>query len=575
MISRRIWGFIAVLVVTLVVGFFLPKPLMHFCLRSFSFYFLIALILICIRLMIGVYRNDLAGRVRSRIPVILMASTLTALIFILSPPRFKILADETNLLGVSLMMHETRSAVVPLEGVYTGYSAPDVMTTTPKRPMLFSFLLALLHGILGYRPANIFILNFMISIGVFLLFYLFITKLLPKSYGMVGIMLMAATPIYVMCATSGGFELLNMLVLIWVAFLIIDMEINGYENRKITTLMFSMMLLIHCRYESILIPLVVIPFLVAKMQKTRFFHEMPLSTALLPIFLLPVFWQRMIYWGKPEFNRTDIGQYTVVDFPFGWKNIITNVDDNLVVLMGLNPNYGFSPILFGLSILGVYLFLRKTIKREPPKRDKRLFFMASGVFLLLFVFISSFYWGNFGIPMDMRLSLVFLPFLCWSGIYGIYRIQQRFSLKYQKGANVWVVLLAVFHLLLFWPVGAHQRALKEMLLPYEYGRVLDFLETNYPNRENILIVSEFPNLYLVQGYSALKINNPQKVLSTVQQPNIFDRILFLQRYDKESRSILDQSRIAISNFELREVGSMSLTPKIGLRISELRPAVKG
>jgi len=182
MISRRIWGSIAVLVVTLVVGFFLPKPLMHFCLRSFSFYFLLALVLIWIRLMIGVYRNDLAGRVWSHIPIIFLATALTALIFIISPPRFKILADETNLLGVSLMMHDTRSAVLPLQGIHTGYSVPDVMTKTPKRPMLFSFLLALLHDILGYRPANVFILKFMVSIGVFFLFSFSTIKLLPKSY---------------------------------------------------------------------------------------------------------------------------------------------------------------------------------------------------------------------------------------------------------------------------------------------------------------------------------------------------------------------------------------------------------
>ncbi|MHA1369115.1 MAG: hypothetical protein ACTSRA_05280 [Promethearchaeota archaeon] len=315
-----------------------------------------------------------------------------------------------------------------------------------------------------------------------------------------------------------------------------------------------------------MIPLVVIPFFVGKMKKARFFHEMPLSTAFLPILLLPVFWQRMIYWGKPEFNRTGIGQYTLVDFPFGWKNIITNVDDNLFVLMRLNPNYGFSPILFGLSLLGTYLFLRRIIKRKQPKRAKRLFFMASGVFLLLFVFISSFYWVNFGIPMDMRLSLIFLPFLCWSAVYGVFHVQKHIFQKYQKSFNTWLVLFSVAHLLFFWPTGAHQRLLKEMLLPYEYSRVLDFLKTDCPDSNHTLIISEFPNLYLVQEYSALKINNLQKVLSVAKHSNNFERILLFQRYNKQSGLILSQHRVAVPDCALREIKELSLSPKLGLRV---------
>lgn len=569
MTSKRLWGLFATSAATLGAGMFLPGAWMQSWLRAASFYFLFALVLLWTFVAVRAYGNGLSVKLRRHLPALLLALVVTILIFLISPPRFKILADETNLVGVSLMMHETRSAALPLEGVYTDYSDPEFATSAVKRPMLFSFLTALVHALRGYSAGNGFVLNFLASIAALWLFYLSVTRVLPKIYGILGLLLMAAAPVYVMCATSSGFELLNMLFLVLVFLLIADMETSGFAPPKIEMLLFTLVLLAHCRYESMAVALVVVPALAAVLWKQGFWAAISWRTMLLPLFLLPVLWQRMIFWGKPEFNRMGLEDYELVESPFGWQNLWANLDDNLFVLLGLNPNYGYTPVLFALAAAGLYLLIRRKMMGEPLELSIRLVWMAAGVFGLLFLVISSFYWGNFGIPMDIRLALVFLPFLCWSAVYGIFRIRQNFWRRPRPGTDTVMLLLVVFHLLLFWPAGALQRPLQQLSLPYEYQRVRQFIQNRYPGQGDTLLVTDLPNLYLVQGYSALKIRNRQGLETILSRPNIFDRILVVQKYDKTSGSVLPPHRLQQSGFRLQSVGSFSLTPKTGIRISEL------
>ncbi|HHP7236677.1 MAG TPA: hypothetical protein ACFCUC_18755 [Desulfobacterales bacterium] len=568
MTGKRIWGLAATSAATLGMGFFLPRDLMQAWLRSASFYILFVLVLTWAFLMIRTY-GGLALRLRRHLPALVTALGITVLVFTISPPRFKILADETNLIGVSLMMHETRTAAVPLEGVYTDYADPDVATTTVKRPMLFSFLTALLHAVIGYRAENGFILNFIVSVAVLWCFYLSVTRVLPNIYAIAGLLLLAAAPVYVMCATSSGFELLNMLLVVFVFLLLLDLEASGFDASRTELLLFSLVLLAHCRYEAIAVLLVVLPALAAPLWKRGFWAEMPWRVWLLPLFLLPVFWQRVLYWGTVEFNRVALGTYQQVESAFGWRNLLANFDDNLFVLMGLNPDYGFTPVLFALAAVGLYLWIRRKAGGRPVPVSTRWAFTALGVFVLLFLIISSFYWGNFGIPMDIRLSLVFLPFLCWSALYGVYCLRPDFHQRSgRRSASAVLLLLAAFHLLLYWPAGALQRPLQQLSLPYEYERVRDFLQNRYPDRGYTLLITDLPNLYLVQGYSALKINNTERLRSLLGQPNLFDRILVVQKFDRSSGEVLPAYRVLPANLRLHPVGSFALTSQTGIRISE-------
>jgi len=571
MIGWRIGGLAATTAATLGTGFFLPRDLMQSWLRWSAFYFLFALALVWTLLALRTYGSRTAAGVRRHFPALLLALLLSGLVFWISPPRFKILADETNLLGVSMMMHETRTAAVPLQGINTDFGVPEVTLADVKRPMLFSFLTAQLHSLLGYSAANGFVLNFLVSVAVLWFFYLSITRLLPVAYGIFGTLLLAGAPVYLMCSTSSGFELLNVLLLVMVFVLFVDLETAGVTYRKIEMLLFTLVLLAHCRYESTAVLLVVVPALAATLWRQRFFAGMSWRVALLPVFLLPVIWQRVLHWGQAELNRVGLMDYQRVESPFGWQNLSANVDDNLFVLLGLNPDYGFTPLLSALALAGLYLWIRSALRGEATTAvSVRTGITALGVFALLFLIISSFYWGNFGIPMDIRLSLVFLPFLCWSATYGVFRIRRSFRPRFWRRPTHGMVVLAVFHLLLFWPTGALQRPLQQLSLPYEYDGVLDFIRQRYPDRGYTLLVTDLPNLYLVQGYSALKINDRKRLQAVLKRPNIFDRVLAVQKYDKASGSVLAPYRLPDADFQLRSVGSFALTSKIGIRISELQ-----
>jgi len=572
MINKRLGGLAASTAVALGAGLCLPQDLIKACLRSSAFYLLFVLFLIWVYLLVRVYGSNPAVRLRRHLPALLLAVVLTSLIFLISPPRFKILADETNLIGVSMMMHETRTAAIPLEGVYTDYAAPKVTTADVKRPMLFSFLTALLHAMLGYNAGNGFVLNFLASVLALWLFSIAVTRWLPIRYGLFGALLMAAAPVYVMCATSSGFELLNLLFMVIVFLVWADLEKDGFTPLKAEILLFALVLLSHCRYESVAAALFVVPALAVALGKKRFSAAISWRVMLIPLFFLPIAWQRMIYWGKPEFNRESLlGGYTLVESAFGWQNIVKNLDDNLFVLLGLNPNYGYTPLISALALAGLYLWIRTAWNGKPAGLSARIVAAALGVFALLLLVISAFYWGNFGIPMDIRLSLVFLPFMCWGAVYAAFRIRGYFPASSRRRPIAGLLLLAGFHLALFWPAGALQRPLRQLSRPYEYEAVRKLVRQHYPEPGYTLLVADLPNLYLVQGYSALKINNHQGLRSIIGQPNIFDRILAVQKYDQANGAVLASYRLPEADFHLREVDSFALTAEIGIRISELQP----
>src|SRR5436190_4445426 len=76
---------------------------------------------------------------------------------------FKIIMDELMLLGTSMSMHFDKLAVTPLRGNDIQGAFMMLEGIVDKRPLFFPFLLSLVHDIAGYRPANAFILNGILS----------------------------------------------------------------------------------------------------------------------------------------------------------------------------------------------------------------------------------------------------------------------------------------------------------------------------------------------------------------------------------------------------------------------------
>ncbi len=441
---------------------------------------------------------------RQHYPAIILAVFLTGLIFYNSPPRYKVLADETNLMGTSMLMHHSREAALPVECVYAKDDFPIYSKSDSKRPFLFPFLLSLLHSVLGYSPSNGFVLNFFVSIGALFGTYLTVFRLKAKSYALISMILMAGTPIYMICFTSSGFEPLNLMFVIYCVFLFTFVLDSNSSPRHVEFLFLTMLLLAHCRYESVIFIPVMGIMIISFSNRYLFLKNMSYCIVVMPILLLPVLWQRKFFMGgQALINRLDAHSFEQVDIGFTIKDFVQNFDDNIFVLMGINPNYGFSAIIFVLALIGIYLLVQRQF-RTPNRGDiNSVLVINITVFFILFLIISSFHWGNFGLAMDNRLSLVFLPFMVWAATYCLSRVEILYKGRWVYFAG----FLAVLHFFFFLPYGTKEKLIKNLSLSYEYHMVSNYLENHFHDRENTLIITEQPNLYVIHGYGCIRFVN--------------------------------------------------------------------
>ncbi|MGD8801530.1 MAG: hypothetical protein PVJ44_23645, partial [Desulfobacterales bacterium] len=298
--------------------------------------------------------------------------------------------------------------------------------------------------------------------------------------------------------------------------------------------------------------------------RQKFFSKISVWGCMLPLFLLPVVWQRLLYLNHPETNKIGNNLFQRVDAPFSLKSLIQHLDDNIYVLLGIDPNWGFSIILSGLGLIGIYLMGKNLVLKKDIHLENSVLIAGITSFVGLLMIISAFFWGKFTTPMDNRLALVFTPFIVWSSIYGVYRIGQH--IKRQAVAALTIVF--VFHLLFFWPIGAAQRVANTMALPYEYQNALAYLKAHYPNPSNTLILTEHPNMYVIHKYSAYRISSIDKMLAALPDTTI-EQIVALQSFDLKSGKIAARSRLN-GSLETIRVAEIRISPYSGVKISECR-----
>jgi hypothetical protein len=172
---------------------------------------------------------------------------------------FKIIMDELMLLGTSMSMHLDKLAVTPLRGNDVQGVFILLEGIVDKRPLFFPFLLSLVHDIGGYRPGNAFILNGILSFVFLSLIFVLGRLLAGRIAGWLGVALFAGLPLLAQNSTGGGFELLNLVMMI-AALLLGARFIEKRDGSSLTAFCYSGVLLAQVRYESVifLLPIVLI-----------------------------------------------------------------------------------------------------------------------------------------------------------------------------------------------------------------------------------------------------------------------------------------------------------------------------
>jgi len=163
---------------------------------------------------------------------------------------FKILMDEVMLLGTSMSMHLDKTALVPMRGHDIQGSFQLLAGQLDKRPLFQPFLVSVLHDVSGYRPENAFVLNTGLTFVLLTLAYVTGCRINGRSAGAVAVLLLTSLPLLAQNATGGGFELLNLVMIL--GTLLLGMRyLVRHDRNSLEDFRLSGILLANTRYESV------------------------------------------------------------------------------------------------------------------------------------------------------------------------------------------------------------------------------------------------------------------------------------------------------------------------------------
>jgi hypothetical protein len=267
--DRRVWLFALISAVSGATGFVLvPDRFAQSVVVDTGYWCVLAAFILFVRSLWDTFRGDLAairdsglrGFDWASLAVVALGGTV---LIVHESFGFKVVMDEVMLVGTSMSMHLSRSVLTPTRGSDFQGAFVVLGGIMDKRQLFFPFLLSLLHDITGYRPENAFVLNGILTFIFLAMVNTAGRKLAGRMAGWLGVALFAGLPLLAQNATGGGFELLN-IVMILGSLLLGARFIERRDDASFTAFCYSAMLLTQVRYESaiFLVPVAAIILLV-------------------------------------------------------------------------------------------------------------------------------------------------------------------------------------------------------------------------------------------------------------------------------------------------------------------------
>lgn len=373
---------------------------------------------------------------RLGIGVVLVSS---AFLHVHSPHTYFVEFDESGLTATSLLMHEKRQAAMPTKAYYLNGQMNYYDPYVGKRPVLFPFLISLVHDLTGYRPANSFVINALAGLLLLGGIYALLARWYGRRYGILGVLLLMTLPLVAQNATGGGFDLLN------VALLVLILNLGNNFVRQSNTLnynffVFGLILLAQARYESILFLIAgaVVILLVWRREGKIW---IPGSVVAAPLLLISPMLSIRVFTSFEEHKQLQDG----VEHFFHVSNVSENLELAIFYFFQISntaTNSFFLSVVGAIALLFCLLLLIKKglqcIRRPNPLS---VFFP----FLFFVVFNTGWaltnFWGQFTDPVVARITL---PIYVFAAIGCAIAAKEFFGMRPLPAWILWAVGLWAF-----------------------------------------------------------------------------------------------------------------------------------
>lgn len=406
--DRRPWLFLGTTVLAIVLGFFaIPDAAALSFVSHGGFWLVFIAFAVWVWALWQTFSTDLRlwhWRTVDWLSVVIVA---VGGVVLLTHERFgfKIVMDELMLLGTSMSMHLDKQVLTPLRGNDIQGAFVIVEGIIDKRPLFFPFLVSLVHDVAGYRPENAFVVNVGLTF-VFLGLVFHLGRMLAgRIAGWIGVCLFAGLPLLGHNSTGGGFELLN-LVMILATLLLGARFAQKRDDASLVAFCYSGLLLAQVRYESVIYLLpVALLVLWVWIQEQRMQLPWPILVAPLLMVHYPlqhrIFDIRSSAWemfSKPGYSE-----------PFALRYIPENLEHAVKFFFGRAADQPNSIVLSALGCIAIPFFVLLLVRRvralaTEPAGTVAVTIFALG-FALQFALMMCYFWGKFDDAVIRRLSL--------------------------------------------------------------------------------------------------------------------------------------------------------------------------
>ena len=483
---------------------------------------------------------------------------------------FKILADEVLLLGTSMDMHFEREATYPVRATDVQGPFQVLQSVLDKRPLFFPFVVSIVHDVTGYRASNPFYVNLGLSFVFLGLIYLLGTKIGGTRWGgVLGVLLFAGLPLMAQQAAGGGFELLNLVMLVAVVWLACRYA-EKPDEISAEALALGAVLLAQTRYESAIFILPVIALLIWGWVRVGRMI-LPWSIWLTPVFLIPYVLQNRQFDSNASLWEL-AGQGGGATSPFALHYMPDNLGHALAFFFdtsGYQPNSIFFAVLglVALPLFGIWItrIFRERENRTPV--DVVVATMSLGI-LAVNGLLMIYFWGQFDHPVIRRLSLP-LHFLMLLAILVVIA-------RWIRWRHIWSVTCGAALLALFvqgLPAMAKRAYEKDYTPGVEMAWRTEFLH-RFPNRD-YLFMDQDSVFWITQQIAATPIKQAQKRKEGLMyhlRNHSFSAMYVFQRYmvdDQTGKLSLDPNDDLGVGFELEPFWEKRITTLMIGRISRI------
>lgn len=492
--------------------------------------------------------------VRKNIWALASGLILAGIIFISVPVGFKVLNDEINLLSVSQSMHLNFESLRIIMAKYYDSSLHIIKTGIPNRPLFFPFLETILHTLTGYRPANAFILNFIVLFCFLTGTYITVQKLANHMTALSALFLVASMPVLAINATCGGYDLL-FLLFFFLSFLMLYNYFFSPNPEKFAFLWLSLVVLANIRYEAIAYSgiMMLLMIIYSKGFKVSPYYHVVAAT---PLFMLPYIWQRILSVGTYE-NPPGVPLFSIDSF-------IKNLKIMLAALA--NPDF-FLPYngILNLAGIGMLIYLVFAIA------SKKIKLTAEGRWFLVTVFICcstmmlivlAHFLGRYDLPTQARLFLPVSAGLALVPIVFFILIPRAIPVSFLLFSSI--LLFFIYH-----PIAVRHTFPDAIIAARIHKNIVNFLESQ--NDKNFLVIYPYSPQITSFGFGAITTEFAERNADVLRQDlerGLYTRIYAIDVCDDQVKSPIYTTGLS-SRFNLTPIQNIHVMRGRIIRISHV------